>query len=836
MSVREWPEGEDVSSTDVDADHDATRRGGRKQPLRPYAMALLAPTGSGLRRRSGTDVARLVIALLAVIAMGFAYGASPYVFGAVAGWIYPIPHALSWLVTTLWFVGSIGVMVLMALVIVVARRFDVLRDLAVALAVSWLACVVIQSGLGVTLGLPSDAAVKFSGFDLGFPAVLVALTAGICIAAKPYLSRSLQRLIEINLALLIVTGFVYGAGLPFSLVAGIGVGWGAAALTHLLFGAPVAIPTADEVSDLLEELHITSGSVKPVPYQQWGLSRFVADHESGRTLRISLYSRDARQSQLFAKIYRNIMYRSDVAPFALTRMQQIEHEAYVTLLAQRAAPGRTSELMATEILGPSREAVVVSNSPDGVLLHELLDSGQTPTREAISSVASTVKLLHEHQIAHGSIDFDHIVVDGDGAGLVNFDGGAGNADDESLNRDVAALLVTASLALGADEAIPAVMDQLGIDAVVRALPLLETAALPASLKAALRRSKNHKLLKEVREKGAEAAGVDVPDVQQLGRFSLSKLMVAGGSVLGLYALVGVLLKSAQSASIIAHASLPWVIATAVAAVLTFVAAAFATLGTIPGMLPLWPLILLEVSDTFAALTFTGAVTATRIRFLQRQGMSSTVAVTSGALGGAASWTAKIVLLLISIPFALGKINVHDLVKTSGGKGIHLNWTLILSIVVLVIVILGIAIWVAFKVPKSRAAIESKVRPKYEETKGHVKELAHKPSKLVEMFGGQAASQLLTAIALGTALEAFGHHLGLGVIFIVIVVGALLGAIAPVPGGMGVVEAGTILGLKACGIPADVAVAAVFVQRLFTGYLPPVAGWLALMALRHKDEL
>jgi uncharacterized membrane protein YbhN (UPF0104 family) len=46
----------------------------------------------------------------------------------------------------------------------------------------------------------------------------------------------------------------------------------------------------------------------------------------------------------------------------------------------------------------------------------------------------------------------------------------------------------------------------------------------------------------------------------------------------------------------------------------------------------------------------------------------------------------------------------------------------------------------------------------------------------------------------------------------------------------------ILGLKAAGIPADVAVAAVFVQRLFTAYLPPIAGWFALMWLRRKEYL
>ena len=54
--------------------------------------------------------------------------------------------------------------------------------------------------------------------------------------------------------------------------------------------------------------------------------------------------------------------------------------------------------------------------------------------------------------------------------------------------------------------------------------------------------------------------------------------------------------------------------------------------------------------------------------------------------------------------------------------------------------------------------------------------------------------------------------------------------------MGVVEAGMIIGLTAAGIPEDDAVAAVFVQRLFTAYLPPIWGWFCLVWMRKKEYL
>jgi uncharacterized membrane protein YbhN (UPF0104 family) len=57
---------------------------------------------------------------------------------------------------------------------------------------------------------------------------------------------------------------------------------------------------------------------------------------------------------------------------------------------------------------------------------------------------------------------------------------------------------------------------------------------------------------------------------------------------------------------------------------------------------------------------------------------------------------------------------------------------------------------------------------------------------------------------------------------------------PVPGGAGVIEAGLIAGLTSAGIPQDQAVAAVFIQRLFTSYLPPVWGWVTLTWMRRRE--
>ena len=115
-------------------------------------------------------------------------------------------------------------------------------------------------------------------------------------------------------------------------------------------------------------------------------------------------------------------------------------------------------------------------------------------------------------------------------------------------------------------------------------------------------------------------------------------------------------------------------------------------------------------------------------------------------------------------------------------------------------------------------------------------LSTHPRNLVEIFGGELVGQLLVAMALGAALHAFDEHLSLASLLIALTVGSMIGGISPVPGGMGVVEAGMILALTAAGIPQDDAVAAVFVQRLFTAYLPPIWGWFFLVWMRKKEYL
>ena len=139
-------------------------------------------------------------------------------------------------------------------------------------------------------------------------------------------------------------------------------------------------------------------------------------------------------------------------------------------------------------------------------------------------------------------------------------------------------------------------------------------------------------------------------------------------------------------------------------------------------------------------------------------------------------------------------------------------------------------------PRLRRLAAEKALPKVRDIWGNLKQVASSPRKLVLLVGGSFGRDLLVAMALSVSLRAFDDHLRLPVLIVVISLAAMIGGIAPVAGGIGVVEAGMILGLTAAGVSEADATAAVFIQRLFSSYLPPIWGWATLVWMRKREYL
>ncbi len=821
---------------------------------RESARSLIyAPQGDGETRRRASDGIRVVLAAVAVVVCWLAVMASSHAEHSIAKALSPSPNGVSWLVTTVWWAGTAGVIAVVAIIALSSLRWQVIRDVLCAAAAALAVVLLLRLLLGADGGRPTNPSVQ--GINPGFPVLLLAVSAAVALAMLPYLSRWLQMSSKIALALASVAAVVHGSGFPVAVLASLAVGWGCTAVVRLIFGSPVGLPSIAEVLLLLEDLAISATSISPSARQEWGVGRFTG--KTGTTsFDVSIYGRDASDAQLLSKTFRFLLYRDSGPTLALTRRQQVEHEALLTMTAQRTG-ARVPAVVAVGPAGPANDAVLVTRPPHGrPLSHyapyrtdrpedgdkdgssqstQLPPSPSMPNSvvefddEVIESIFTQVRALRAGGIAHGSLSTETIVVDDRAAGFIDFRTASLRATQDQLDRDIAGALAATAVVVGPTRTAQAAIRVLSGDDVAAALPFLQRAALDPVAARTLRQKKA--LLADLRVECAQAAGVEVPKLIEPRRISWVNILMVFGTLIGGWALIGVLTDVAQSWSTIQGADWAWVVLVFVLAQSAYPAIAVTTVGSVTTTLPYGRTLALEVSNTFVALAGGSmAVLATRIRFFQKQGYDATVAVSSGALVSTASWIVKGALFLIALPIAWSNLHFSE-PSSSSNDHAQLVW-----LIVLIVVIAGVVVGLALAVPRWRRLAAAKLRPKVSEVWAHLKVLAAHPRNLFEIFGGNVVAQVVIALALGAALHAFGDHLGLATLLIVLTLGSMLGGISPVPGGMGVVEAGMIIGLTAAGIPENVAVAATFVQRLFTAYLPPIWGWFVLVWLRKKDYL
>jgi uncharacterized membrane protein YbhN (UPF0104 family) len=793
--------------------------------VHPWRSVVLAPAGDGRRRRRGSDAVRLILATLAVLCAVLVVRTNPHPEAVVEHVLSPPPDGVRWLVDLAWILGSFGTIAIVLVLAVAVRGWSGLRDLA-ASAIG----AVAVSGL-LILALGSDGGRPYSasliGYSRSFPVLHIAAAMAVATAALPYLARPVQRFIEALITLAIVATVVAGQGLPVSVLGSMAIGWGVTAAVHLAFGSPLGLPSGEEVRTLLETIGIAPTAVAPSPHQTWGAAHYTADMGENEPLAIAFYGRDAADAQLLGKVWRFIFYRGPGTMSALTRIQQVEHESSITQLAARAG-ARVPEVRVASTLGPSRDAVLITRAPPGEPLSELDSAAITDAH--LDDLFAQMMKLRAAAISHGAVSPHTVMIDLDSGilTLIDFRRGTSAASAFTLDQDLAGAMATAALVVGPERTAASVARVVPAETLNGTLAHLRRAGLDPAITLGLKGKKD--LLDHVRTQAAEAAGVEVPELVEPRRMSWNQVLVAVGTLIGGWALILVLINASHSISTISHAEWGWVVATAILCGASYFGSALSDVGSVPGSLAYGRAVGLEVANSFTTLAAGNAsVIATEVRFLQQQGYDSTVAVTSGAVVNVASLVAKGALFLIAIPLAWSSFHFN---KTAH-QGSHSK---ILLLILAVVLVIGAALAVIAAVPRWRSRVFAKLRRQFAAVRDDFKQLATRPSKMVQLFGGRLTAQLLITLALGSALHAFGGHLSLAALIIAVTMAGILASASPAGGGMGVAEAGLILALTAGGISKEIATAAVFVQRLFSAYLPPIVGWFTFMWMRRREYL
>src|SRR5436305_8922257 len=141
-----------------------------------------------------------------------------------------------------------------------------------------------------------------------------------------------------------------GTGHPTDLLGAILLGWGVAAGIHLIFGSPAGRPTRVQVAASLEELGLHVGSVHLSPVQSSDGTLMLTEDADG-PLWVKALGRDDADTQLAAKAWRSLLYKDAGPTLTLTRLQQVQREAYAMLLAGKNGV-REPEVLVAATAGP----------------------------------------------------------------------------------------------------------------------------------------------------------------------------------------------------------------------------------------------------------------------------------------------------------------------------------------------------------------------------------------------------------------------------------------------------------------------------------------------------
>jgi uncharacterized membrane protein YbhN (UPF0104 family) len=131
------------------------------------------------------------------------------------------------------------------------------------------------------------------------------------------------------------------------------------------------------------------------------------------------------------------------------------------------------------------------------------------------------------------------------------------------------------------------------------------------------------------------------------------------------------------------------------------------------------------------------------------------------------------------------------------------------------------------------ALRRKILPYLEAAWENVADLVHQPSRIGRLLAGNVTVELLYALTLGACCRAYGIDISLTELLFINIAVTVFSGIIPVPGGIGVAEAGLTAGLMLFGVPEAVAFAAALTHRLVTYYVPPAWGWIALRWLGKR---
>ncbi|MFG2214778.1 lysylphosphatidylglycerol synthase domain-containing protein [Streptomyces sp. NPDC048685] len=725
----------------------------------------------------------------------------------------------------------------------------------------------------------------------GYLAPVIAYMTAVGMARRPRWRVVLWVVLLLDAFAMLVGGYTT----PFSIILTVLIGWTVAYGTLYAVGSPNVRPTGQHLMAGLRHVGFRPVSAMraddaPDSGDQSDRGRrYLVSLEDGPPLDVTVVDREQQAHGFFYRVWRRLTLRGITQRRSIQSLRQALEQEALLAYAAIAAGANAPKLIATSELGP--DAVMLVYEHIGGRSLDALEDAEI-TDELLHGAWRQVKALQSRRIAHRRLTGDAILVDRSGKVFVtDLRGGEIAAGDLVLRMDVAQLLTTTGLRVGAERAVAGALAVLGPDAVADCLPLLQPIALSRSTRAALRRLARERSQREREavleasdaakrarahehgaasgtpdddgrradrkklrnEKQAEKRALDdalegareedlLSQMRQqvllirpqapvepvrLERIKPRTLLSCIAGAIAAYFLISQVTQ-ADFGTVVEQAEWGWVAAAVGFSALTYVAAAMSLLGFVPERVSFGRTVLAQVAGSFVKIVAPAAVGGVALNTRFLQRAGVRPGLAVASVGASQLFGLGCHILLLA---AFGYLTGTEKTPSS----LTPSRTVIAGLLTVAVLVL-----VVTAVPFLRKFVVTRVRSLFAGVVPRMLDVVQRPQKLLTGIGGMLLLTGLFVMCLDASVRAFSGpdvpHLSYASIAVVFLAGNALGSAAPTPGGMGAVEGALTLGLIAVGLPKEVAAPAVVLYRLLTLWLPVLPGWLCFTRLTRRGEL
>ncbi|MDQ0789055.1 lysylphosphatidylglycerol synthase transmembrane domain-containing protein [Streptomyces sp. B3I8] len=320
----------------------------------------------------------------------------------------------------------------------------------------------------------------------GYLAPVIAYMTAVGMSRRPRWRAVLWVVLLLDAFSMLVTGYTT----PFSIILTVLIGWSVAYGTLYAVGSPNVRPTGRTLMAGLRTvgfrpLTAAREEFPDSPENSDRGRRYFVTLEDGPPLDVTVVDREQQAQGFFYRAWRRLTLRGITTRSSLQSLRQALEQEALLAYAAIAAGANAPKLIATSELGP--DAVMLVYEHTGGRTLDSLDDAQI-TDELMHDAWQQVRFLQSRRIAHRRLAGDAVLVDRSGTViLTDLRGGEIAAGDLVLRMDIAQLLTTFGLRVGAERAVAAAVGVLGPDVVADCLPMLQPIALTRVTRATLRR-------------------------------------------------------------------------------------------------------------------------------------------------------------------------------------------------------------------------------------------------------------------------------------------------------------------------------------------------------------